>query len=152
MKKLLRFVVIPILATALTAMLTVTGASAGSDTRPFRWIAGDATFFGPDCLTATFPTPSCPNAAIASSAGQRIDIAGQGVLTVHPKTITMDEEGTFFADAGLVMGGRSCGGHMGRGGALELQVLWPRGPEPPVQPPPELSRGACHDPYPPPGR
>ena len=88
MKKLLRFVVIPVLATALTAMLTVTGASASS-TRTFTWIAGDTTLLSlpmAPCVPSTLPipeTPSCPDAAIASSTGQRIDIAGFGELTLH---------------------------------------------------------------------
>lgn len=126
MKKLLRFVVIPVLATALTAMLTVTGASA-SGTRTFLWVAGDATFFA-GCVPSTLPvplTPSCPDAAIASSTGQRIDIAGQGVLTLHPKTI--NGGGTFFADA-LVMGGDPVSEDDGTWEALELLSFKSYGP------------------------
>ena len=98
MKKLLKFVVIPVLATALTALFTVTGVSADSESGVFRWLAAAGlTDVGQLCDLGT----PCPDAAMALN-GNTIDITGEGVLTVHPKTI--DGGGRFTATA-LVMGG-----------------------------------------------
>ncbi len=98
MKKLLRFVVIPVLATALTAMLTVTGASA-SGTRTFTYLAGDTGDTRFLCNRGGIP---CPDAASASSTGDVITISGFGELTIDPKSI--GGGGDFTATA-LVMGG-----------------------------------------------
>lgn len=99
MKKLLNFVVFPILATTLTVMLSVTGAFA-SETRTFIWIAGELL---PACDVPMDP-PFCPDAAIASSTGDMIKISGHGELTIHPKSISSEGAGTFDADA-LELGG-----------------------------------------------
>ena len=80
MKKLLHFVVIPVLATALTAMLGLTAALADSDSGKFRWLAGTGmTDFGFVCSLGT----PCPDAAMASSNGDMIEITGEGTLRIH---------------------------------------------------------------------
>ncbi len=80
MKKLLHCVVIAVLATAMTAMLGLTAASADSDSGKFRWLAGAGmTDFGFLC---SFPTP-CPDAAEASSNGDMIEITGEGTLRIQ---------------------------------------------------------------------
>ncbi len=128
-------------STALAAMLTVTGASASDMGGPFLWVAGDTTFFNampPPCVPSTSPvpaTPSCPDAAIASSTGQRIDIAGLGMLTLHPKTI--NGGGTFFADA-LVLGGDPVLDGEGTWKAVELLSFKSYGPG---DPPPFVLAG-----------
>lgn len=80
MKKLLHFVAIPVLATALTVMLGLTAASAASDSGNFRWLAAagmhDFRFL---CLGAT----PCPDAAEATSNGDMIEITGEGTLRIH---------------------------------------------------------------------
>ena len=78
MKKLLRFFIIPVLATALTATLGLTSASAHSDSGEFRWLASAGMHdFG---LLCPGPTP-CPDAAMASN-GHTIEIVGEGTLRI----------------------------------------------------------------------
>jgi hypothetical protein len=78
MKKLLRFFIIPVLATALTATLGLTSASAHSDSGEFRWLASAGMHdFGPLC-----PGPTdCPDAAMAPN-GDIIEIVGEGTLSI----------------------------------------------------------------------
>ena len=85
MKKLCNFVVFPVLAAALTAMLSVTGAFA-AETRTFTWLAGDTG--NTNFLCNPGQMPACPDAARASSTGDVIDISGFGELAIHPKSIS----------------------------------------------------------------
>ncbi len=79
MKKLLHFVVISVLATALTVILGLTAASADSESGKFRWIAASGmTVFGFSCLGP----PPCPDAAVAEN-GHMIEITGEGTLRIH---------------------------------------------------------------------
>lgn len=98
MKNLLNFVVLPLLATALTAMLTVAGVSADSGTRMFQFLAADESL-GIICQPGGVP---CPDEAIASSTGDSIEISGVGMLTTHPKTIM---GGGVFNATALEVGG-----------------------------------------------
>ena len=78
MKKLLRFFIIPVLATALTATLGLTSASAHSDSGEFRWLASAGMHdFGFLCIGP----PGCPDAAMASN-GDTIEIVGEGTLRI----------------------------------------------------------------------
>ncbi len=80
MKKLLHFVVIPVLATALTVMLGLTAASADRESGKFRWIAASGmTVFGFSCLGP----PPCPDAAEATSNDDMIEITGEGTLRIQ---------------------------------------------------------------------
>ncbi len=83
-------------------MSSLTGvASAQSETLDYRWLAGTGdTGFGALCNGG----PPCPNVATASN-GDTIEIAGEGTLSVHPKSVTGN--GTFthnFAGGGSVSG------------------------------------------------
>lgn len=80
MKKQLHFVVIPVLATVLTAMLGLTSASAEGDSGKFRWLAATGmTDFGSVCSLGV----PCPDAAVASSNFDVIEITGEGTLRIH---------------------------------------------------------------------
>lgn len=84
-------------------MSSLTGvASAESETLDYRWLAGEGdTAFGALC---DLGGPPCPNVATASN-GDTIEIAGEGTLSVHPKSVTGN--GTFthnFAGGGSVSG------------------------------------------------
>ncbi len=80
MKRLLHFVVIPVLATALTAMLGLTTASAASTSGKYRWLAAAGmTELGFACIGA----PPCPDAAEAMSNGDIIEITGEGTLRIQ---------------------------------------------------------------------
>jgi len=83
-------------------MSSLTGvAGAKSETLDYRWLAGTGdTGFGALC---DFGLP-CPDVATASN-GDTIEITGEGMLSVHPKSVTGG--GTFthnFAGGGFVSG------------------------------------------------
>jgi hypothetical protein len=80
MKKLLRFFIIPVLATALTATLGLTSASAHSDSGEFRWLAS-AGMHDLGFLCGEPQDPLCPDAAMASN-GDVIEIVGEGTLRI----------------------------------------------------------------------
>ena len=73
-------------------------ADAISETLEYRWFAGAGEIegFGALCPDPDNPTPEdgppCPDVATASN-GHTIEIAGEGRLTLHPKSVT--GEGTF---------------------------------------------------------
>ena len=76
-----------VFVTLALVMSSLTGvAGAKSETLDYRWLAGEGdTAFGALC---DFPdAPPCPNVATASN-GDTIVIAGEGTLSVHPKSVT----------------------------------------------------------------
>ena len=93
-----------VFVTMALVMSSLTGvASAKSETLDYRWLAGegDTAGFGPLC---DLGGPPCPNVATASN-GDTIQIAGEGTLSVHPKSVAGN--GTFthnFAGGGSVSG------------------------------------------------
>ncbi len=93
-----------VLVTLALVMSSLTGvAGAKSETLDYRWLAGEGdTAFGSLC--EDLGGPPCPNVATASN-GDTIEIAGEGTLSVHPKSVTGN--GTFthtFAGGGSVSG------------------------------------------------
>lgn len=96
MRKLLSFIIIPVLSIALVAILSGTAAFGKKATQTFIYMAA----FPPICAG---PNP-CPDVAFAST-GESIEISnGFGLLTLHPKSIVFGS-GLFFADRGLEEGG-----------------------------------------------
>ena len=80
----------------------VVSASADSETSEYQWIAGVTIPGFPVCDSTS--VPPCPDVARASN-GDTIEIAGEGTLSVHPKSVT--GSGTFthhFAGGGSVSG------------------------------------------------
>lgn len=89
----------------LIILLGVTGAMADSDHPEYRWLAGAGVvdFPNPGDTACDLGVP-CPDVATASN-GDTIEIAGEGTLSVHPKSVT--GSGTFthnFAGGGSVSG------------------------------------------------
>ena len=92
-----------VFVTLALVMSSLTGvAGAKSETLDYRWLAGaGVTDVGPLCELGG---PPCPDVATASN-GDTIEIAGEGTLSVHPKSVTGN--GTFthnFAGGGSVSG------------------------------------------------
>ncbi len=79
-----------VFVTLALVMSSLTGvAGAKSEALDYRWLAGTGdTGFGALCNGG----PPCPNVATASN-GDTIVIAGEGTLSVHPKSVTRN--GTF---------------------------------------------------------
>ena len=92
-----------VFVTLALVMSSLTGvAGAKSETLDYRWLAGEGdTALGALCALGG---PPCPNLATASN-GDTIEIAGEGTLSVHPKSVT--GSGSFkhiFAAGGFVSG------------------------------------------------
>lgn len=106
MKRHLKILILAALAVSAAfgvyAMSSFTGvANAGSGTLEYRWLAGAGVVdFPAPGVTVCELGPPCPDVATASN-GDTIEIAGEGTLSVHPKSVT--GSGTFthnFAGGG----------------------------------------------------
>ena len=105
-----RLAILAFAALAVVAIFGITSndtgvASAGSETVDYRWFAGEGVvdFPAEGGLLCDLGIP-CPDVATASN-GDTIEIAGEGTLSVHPKSAT--GSGTFthnFAAGGSVSG------------------------------------------------
>ena len=115
--------------------LGIGGVEAGNGTRTFEYHAGDEAFFAPSGGPCT---PLCPDAAIASSTGDMIEIAGHGTLTIHPKSI--DGGGTFWATK-LELRGDEVEGTWDAIQLLSFKSYGPGDPNPPVNLPPNFLAG-----------
>ncbi len=113
--------------------LGIGGVEAGNGTRTFLYLAGD-DFMGILCQNGV----PCPDAAIASSTGDMIEIAGHGTLTIHPKFI--DGGGAFWATK-LEQGGDEVEGTWEAIQLLSFKSYGPGDPNPPVNLPPNFLAG-----------
>ncbi len=103
----LAFVALAVAILSFTSVLSLTSvAYAGSETLDYRCFAGAGEVgepFAPGVTVCDFGVP-CPDVATASN-GDTIEIAGEGTLSVHPKSVTGSGSFTHnFAAGGSVSG------------------------------------------------
>lgn len=120
-KRRLRLVVTLVPLFLFVWLMGATAASADSGHRTYRWLAGQGdTGFGNLC---DFGLP-CPDQAFAPN-GDALELAGEGTLSIHPKSVSGSGTFTYYFDGGSIGGSWT---------ATELLSFTSYGPSPALPP------------------